>query len=101
MLRHAEENLFVWKWSDGLENDVGLLEWVTEKEGITAENRRTEKMGTYCEKHLTDAINKYIERAEDGKVIIEYASMECPCSNTDCDDEGIYVVGYHPKRKED
>ena len=57
-------------------------------------------MGTYCERHTMDAISKYIEQSNDDSVIVSIVNDELVCSNTDCDDEAIYVVSYHPKEQE-
>jgi len=57
-------------------------------------------MGTYCENHLREAIDKYLDFSKDDMVMVTPTVGEHLCSNTDCDNEGIYTVGYNPKTQE-
>jgi hypothetical protein len=54
-------------------------------------------MGTYCEEHLREAIDKYLEFSKDDMVMVCPTIGNHICSNTDCDNEGIYTVSYNPK----
>ena len=55
-------------------------------------------MGTYCERHIIGAIDKYMELARDETVLVKpIYTGNLVCSNTDCDEQGIYIVSYYPK----